>query len=376
VKPENRLPVLIFVALVALIVLPLAYNELRDRLRPHLAEARIVTATDHDPVFRDGPRNVPAGHEVEVALALRIARAGGRSGWLAPAGELELDGATVDHTEAGDWPEQGRQIRVFWFTVECTNVGGDMAPENAERRMRYRTFLAPEMGRGLLAADYPEAHNDDHLGLPQVTTPAGVGTLRFYARVEVFDPEDDFRSLQAATTLSTDRLLDPAFPAVHRAAACPDGIHAEVGELFLLPGYEPTGEPPEAWNDVTRPALGSSFTELVERRLVVSSRTFAAVALTGSPELEVDRLSSPDALRFVDGEVRRQGRPLQWQKDVEAGDLLRDGTHWTVLVNDDGNGLLDGGDAVLHCWRSPPAKTTLSEVLTEVQELELTRRAG
>jgi len=375
VKSDNRLALAIFAALVAIIVLPLAYQGIRKQLRPRLVEARVVTATDHDPVFRNGPRQVPPGHEVKVAAAIRIEGFSGRSRWLAPAAELELDGALVDHVETNAWPERDRSLRVFWFTVECINIGGDMSADNAAKQMRYRAFLAPEMGRELLAVSYAESHSDDHLGLPEGRTPVDAGTLRFYARLEVFDPSRELRPQQAVTTMPTDRFRDPSFPAVHRATNCPGGVRPEVGELFLLPGYEPLSDPPHAWNELSREALGVSFTELVERRLAASSLTFAAVAVNGSPVFDPEALQPSVQLRWRGGAITSRGRPLRWQQEILAGDLLRDGTHWTVLLSDDGNGELDAADTVIHCWRSPPAKTTLGAVIKEeVEELELLRR--
>jgi hypothetical protein len=38
---------------------------------------------------------------------------------------------------------------------------------------------------------------------------------------------------------------------------------------------------------------------------------------------------------------------------------LVDGDHWWVLLEDDGSGVLDPADTVLHCWGRPPERTTL-----------------
>jgi hypothetical protein len=374
VSSESRLPLIIFGLLVLLILAPLGFWKVRETLRPKLAEARIVTATDHDPVFRDGPRRVPAGHDVRVAVALRLHRALRGDVWLAPVEQLELGGEPVKHVESAEWPVASRELRVFWFTVESTNVGGELRPENAASKLRYRNFLAPEMGGGLAADAFPEAHNDDELGLPPETTPEGSGTIRLYARIEVFDPERGLHPLQAISTETVDGLPDPGFPAVHRSIDVPDGIDPTVGELFLLPGFEPRAEPPGAWNEVTVPGLGSDFMGLVERRLVVSSRTFAAVAVAGMPELDGGLLEPLGTVGIADGTISRTGRPIRWGDDVQPGDLLAAGSHWIVLAADDGTGLLDGADRVLHCWRRPPGANVLSEAVDEgVISLELYR---
>jgi hypothetical protein len=374
-RSENRLAVLIFFVLVALIAVPVGYRAVRERLRPRLVEAQIVTATDRDPVFRNGPRRVAAEEQVEIAVAVLVQRFGGRPQWLAPARSLELDGRAVDHRELDRWPDRDHAVRVFWFTVESSNVGGEITESNAGQKVSYRAFFAPEMGRGLLAEAFPEPHADDHLGLPVGSMSVTAGTLRLYARLEVFDPDNDFKPLQTASTVGAENFRDPDYPAVHRSVDCPEGVYPEVGELFLLPGFEPIADPPEAWNVVPRPSLGLTFIELVERRLAVSSRCFAAVAVTGSPTLDDDELEALGSTRLgADGVVRRAGRPLTWQRDVLPGDLLRDGSRWTVLLEDDGNGRVDGGDTIMYCWRSPPAKATLTEVVhEEVDELELLR---
>lgn len=373
---ENRLPLIIFAALVTLVVTPLAYRTVREQLRPRLTEVRVVTISDDDSAFRDGPRSVPPGHNVEIAVALRLERLWRESTWLSPVPRLVIRGREVDHVRSAVWPDTTRSVRVFWFTVECTNVGGDLATYNAEKRLQYRSFLAPEMGRDLVAASYPEAHNDDHLGQQPETTPVDAGTLRFYARVEVFDPERDARPTQAASSLGVDRLLDPDFPAVQRAGHFPVGVDPAVGELFLLPGFELEEGSADQLDDVTRPAFGLRFSELVERRLVVSSSAFAATALGGSAVINSDQITSLGMISF-DGDVLwRNGAQLLWDRDVLPGDAMRDGNHWVIFLEDDGNGILDSPDAVIHCWRRSPAKTTVGGVLADPPaELELIRRA-
>jgi hypothetical protein len=373
---DNRLPLVIFTALVMLVVTPMAYRAVREQLRPRLVEVRVVTASDDDPAFRDGPRSVPAGHHVEVAVALRLERLLRTSIWLSPVPRLVIHGREVDHVQSAVWPDNTRSVRVFWFTVECTNVGGYVAVDNAAKRLQYRSFLAPEMGRGLQATSYPEAHNDDHLGQPPDTTPVDAGTLRFYARVEVFDSERDAQPLQAASSLGVDRLLDRDFPAVHRAGFFPEGVDQAVGELFLLPGFELEDGSTVAREEVTQAAFGMGFSELVERRLVVSSSTFAATALGGTALIDTKRFTSSGTINFDGDTLRRQGAQLLWHRDVLPGDAMRDGSHWVIVLEDDGNGVLDPPDGVIHCWRRSPARTTVGAVLAEPPvELELIRRA-
>ena len=355
---DSKLPIAIFTAIVVLIATPFVLDYIRESRRPLLLEARIVTATASDPVFREGWRHTLAGEAVEAALALRIGRRGSQGDWLAPVTQLVIDGQEAGHVETDRWPEPGRKLRVFWFSVESTNLGGSLNSENAAERLQYRTFLALEMGQSLRAERLPDTHNDDHIGRQSTTASDGAGTVRLYARIEVVEALSDLRPLQTITTRSVDAVLETEYPVISRSADFGEAVHGTVGELFGLPGFEPTS-PSGDWNEVTVPAFGRSFTALVSQRLVVSSQTLAAVAVAGTPDLNRDRLSHLGRIEITMDRATRRGRALRWEVDVNAGDLLVGGDHWWVLLSDDGSGVLDSADTVLHCWGRPPERTTL-----------------
>jgi hypothetical protein len=62
---------------------------------------------------------------------------------------------------------------------------------------------------------------------------------------------------------------------------------------------------------------------------------------------------------------------------VRPGDVLASGDHWVVLVTDDGDGTLDPGDRVAHCWRRPATVERLDEALgVDTTALEHLRHEG
>ena len=354
---DSKLPLLIFVALIALIAIPFGVNRYQESRRPVLLDIRIVTASSGDPVFRSGRRRTEPGEKVELAIALRAGRRGTAGEWVAPVEDLAIDGQPVPFRQSADWPEDGLLVRVFWFTVESTNLGGALTEEKAADRLRYRTYLAPEMGRGLKADRFPVQHNDDHIGT-QSTEADRAGTIRLYARVEVVEREKDVKPLHAMTTMAVDRISDPQFPTVVRPQDLGHPISDAASELFGLPGFEPQAEPADAWNQVPVATLGRTFTDLVNERLVASSWTLAAVAVGGSSELDRTELTSIGRITISDGRIRERGRPLRWGDEIRVGDLLTDGRRWMVILSDNGDGLFDTADAVLHCWGRPPERTT------------------
>jgi len=371
---DTRILILVAAGVLAALAALVVPWWVHEHTRPRLAEARVVLATQADPVYREGPRKVASDERVHLAVAVRLEQPGRADRWLAPADRLVLDGRDTPHERGDRWPEKDRVVRVYWFTVEASTLGGELTPEDAAARLRYRTFLAPELGRGLAATGEPKAHNGDAFGPRENVLEIAAGTLRVYARVEVVESEFAVKVIQSASTLPVAALDDPRFPAILRSAPKVPGVDPVVGELFLLPGFEPRPVAGGSWNDVTSAGLGATFRELVARRLVTSSWTFAAVAETGSADLERSSLRSLGRLEMADGTPRRRGRPLRWGRDVEPGDMLAAGDgHLVVLVADDGDHILDGGDTVWHSWRNPAAAerldTAFGSAVTTVEHL-------
>jgi len=371
---DSRLPWIVFAVLATLVALPFVIHEIRSQLRPRLADARIVTATDTDPVLRTGPRHLTAGEQVRIAVALRVERRGREPGWVAPPGPLEIDGARDEGPRWTSWPEDSRQIRVFWFTVECATVGGELGPATAEGRLAHRTFLAPELGRDLAAAGFPSQHNDDALGPRLDGLPTDGGTVRLYARVELVDRPDAVRPLAAVTTTDPARFADADFPRLHRRADLGPGVSAATGELFRLPGFELSDGLPHDW---VLPGLGVTMAEATDRRLAQSSWTFATFAAAGRSTVSPSELVGLGRLTPAGGRMLLDGRPAVWGRDVREGDLVSDGDHWVVLLGDDGNSDLDPADPVLHCFRGPPTRSRLGLVVDDTSDrLQLHRHDG
>ncbi|MGD8441651.1 MAG: hypothetical protein PVG53_14055 [Holophagae bacterium] len=362
---DNRVLWVVFAVLIALIAVWYALWRAKESRRPVLDGVRIVTATADDPVFRTGSRRVPPDTEVRIAAALRLRRGSGDPTWLAPVDELVVDGTPVEHDNRSDWPDADRQLRVFWFTVENAFLGGDLTADKVPKLLEQRTFLAPEMGRELLASRVPEQHNDDQISLGDELVPVAGGTVRLYVRVEITNTGAPV-ALQSVASRGPDGVNDPDFPTLRLAATFPDPVDATVGELFRLPGFEPTPTDGGSADAVTEAARGVPFSQLVEDRFVVSSRTFASVALTGRVGLDLDALDDLGAIDLAAAVPTRSRRPLRWGDDVRSGDLIDDrGQLIVLLADDDGDGELGRADRVATCWRRPAAVTTLDQSIRE-----------
>ncbi len=103
-----------------------------------------------------------------------------------PGRRFAIDGQTVPFTQTDDWPENGLMFRVFWFTVESTNLGGALTEENAATA--YGTGLS--WPRRWVESSRPNAYRT-----ATTMTTSGhksgetdhSGTIRLYARVEIVE---------------------------------------------------------------------------------------------------------------------------------------------------------------------------------------------
>ena len=167
----------------------------------------------------------------------------------------------------------------------------------------------------------------------------------------------------AATSLGADHLNEPAMVRISRDLE-PEftGIHPAAGHVFRLPGFEPTS------------VAGWNLDEACSSLIATSSRTFAAMAVTGNCSTDDLKFDPLGHFSVTDSAVTSI---LRWQTDVLPGDLLKQGNHWLVVISDNGNGILDGPDLVAHSWRRPPAILPLASALDKTPaDVEVFRIAG
>ncbi|MCP4896476.1 MAG: hypothetical protein GY906_05825 [bacterium] len=373
---DSRLPLAIGGVLVAIIIVAVAIWKHQDAGRPVLIEARVVFGSSSDPVLSDTDRTVAHDEEPVIAVALKVTRRG-KEHWLAPASEIVIDGVHIQSVPTVVWPEEDRFVRVFWFTVECDHMGGELTADNAESVVNYRAFLASELGRGILAdVAKLEPQNDDQVAPEEGAQVVTAGTFRLYARVEVVDDPFAMRSLQSAVTIQPNGLWDGSLITMRLHLDSVPGINSVAGELFALPGFEVRSDAENNSDVITLEAVGHSYSDLIGMRILTSSHAFASLATTGRTTASREDFTRQGTIIRQNEAITMGGAPVRWGSSITAGDLLNSDRHWIVLVSDDGNGVLDGSDLVAHCWRRPPSILPLVEALErEENRLVLLRYA-
>lgn len=358
---DNWLPVAIGAVLVAAIGLAIALWKFNEAGRPVLTDVRIISGIADEAVLTDQNLTIAGDEAIAVAVALRVSRRGEES-WLAPSEQILIDGQLFETEMTEVWPEEDRFVRVFWFTVECDHMGGELNAENADKIIHYRSFLAPELGRGMVAQiENLEPQNDDEVTPQPGALQVQAGTIRLYARVEIVEEPFTARALQSATSIGVDGLEDGSLPEIRRQLSPTPGLNPVVGELFWLPGFElPPESDADAGSDVS---IRERVSDLVARRIVSTSHAFASLAATGEPDRRKTDFQDLGRVSRRGDAFALNGSAARWNDSLLAGDLLNAGRHWIVLVSDDGNGVLDDADTVAQCWRRPPAILPFGEAL-------------
>lgn len=375
-ESEARRTLAIFLALAALVGAVAIWWSARQARAPQLVAVRVVFAWEGSGVATDRPALVPAGQDV-TAYAVVSFRRGQRGPLrhLCAHPRVELHGEALPVEPPSAWPSSGGVLRALWMTVEPEFPGwAEVSPREAHR-LEYKEFLAPEWGRELSARVDWRAYSDAFLTKRLAGLALPGGPVRVKVRVAAYADEFDLVPAQWVSSPGAEEVFAGGVATVVRDVPLP-GLDGRRAAPFLrLSCFTfAAGVWPDGGADWPLP-----FTprELIARRAIVTPETFAAAMVTGDPlatPWQAPRRLVAEADRFV----ATPGKPLEWGREVAAGDALRRGAVYFVLVGDDGDGVLSLRDQVAFAWMQPgyvaPLGIALESLATEVELLR--RRPG
>jgi hypothetical protein len=256
-----------------------------------------------------------------------------------PSGSLEIDGIAPAQ-RAGEWPEEERRLSGRWITYEAYHLAPS-EPVDFDHELRMQRFLRPDWGSAMAIDGVLEPGNDDFLSRGKRwpdelgTRP---GTLRFCATAQLLRPFNKTRDVELESPCD----LDPSRTAVvSRSSPGKAPIPPLLGEQFNL------SLAPEVDDELFEALVATTVDRVFH----------AADSPPPSRWIEVDP-AEDDAI-FADGVA------LAWA-ELGAGARIRDTEQQLVLLEDDGNGVVDAGDWVLQAWRGPIGVVHLGDALGEV----------
>lgn len=368
---ETRSAVRIFVVLTVAATAVVAWWTVREARRPHLEQVRVVFRAAGEPVASDAFRPFPAGTMVEAAAVVTYRRGNAAPRHLCPLSPVAIGGRPLEVEPLSAWPASGGELRATWYTVEPSLLGWqEVGPESADK-LAYRDFLASELGRGLLVRLDFEARNDDFLArkVPGNALPGGI--FRFKVRVGNYRRADDLVAAESVSSPGAAEVFAGQVPAVAVQYPFPAGIAAVLSHRLRLGCFTFR---PEVWRGGGGWPLPLSPLRLVAEGYVTTPEAFAAAALGGTPEQLP--WASPVLLAAGSSGWQRDGKPLRWGVDVAAGDALRRGSRYAVVLADDGDDVLSFADTAVFAWGEPARIAPVVLALGgEAAAVELLRRA-
>jgi hypothetical protein len=369
-----RPALLIALALIAALATAVGWWNWKQSRLPRLVSVRVVLQASGESVASNRMRLLPAGSTVEAAAVVSFRAGSGPERRVCGLSPVELDGVRVAVEPLADWPKGVSCLRAAWYTVEPSLFGWTgVGPGDARERLAYRDFLAPELGRGLVAEVPLVAHDDDFLSAELAGNRLPAGVLRVKVRVSSYRGSDELVPKESVASPGAQEILTARVPGFAVELRPLPGVAPGVARLLRLgcftfaPGVWPDGGP--GW------PLAATPSQLVARGLIVTPQALAAAAAGGDPlhwpwrresrlQVRGDALLGPERL------------PLRWGKEVTPGDAVRSQDRFYALVADDGDGVLSLGDRVLFAWKQPAYFASLADALGSVPPaLELLRLA-
>ena len=204
---DRRTLLAVLVTVTAAVAAAAGWWRWREAGAPALRSVAVVYRAEGEAVASDRARRLPAGARVAAAAVVSFTRRGGAVRRLCALAPVELGGAPVAVEPPAAWPAGHGELRATWFTVEPATFGAVGVTAAAAGRLRYEEFLAPELGRELLARATLEAHNDDFLSAPLPGNGIPAGPLRLKVRVGVYRREGDVLPRQAVSSPGATALL-------------------------------------------------------------------------------------------------------------------------------------------------------------------------
>ena len=301
-------------------------GKVRQELAPEPRAAWVAIAVGEDPVAVSGPVELAAGQPFTLYAVLEAESWQGETIYYTEAGGLRLDGEQVAASALRRW-SGSEEVRVLWFTVEGAPPFVEVAETSDLQRLQFRESFRADWPQAWTVPGSVQPSRRKLVAAELEDLLADFGSQRFHVRIEFFGeanavvPRLRMRSFGAAEVEQESE----RFTAV---TARLEGPLATSSAVFGTPQVEVTGDAGEG----VRADVG----ELLRRRLAFSRLTLLREVLE-----HAGRSWSELGWRSVDLE---EG-PDWGAGGAAAGDLLRVGERFVILVADQGRrGYLDDGD--------------------------------
>ena len=309
---------LVVLAVVALLVVFLFSSEVVEKeIAPKPRAAWVAVEVGDSGIARTGSVDIEAE-------TLR-----GQTIYYTEAQQLEIDGRMIPPEALRVW-KRSTEPRILWFTVEGFKPFLEVESDPQLTEFRFQDNFRADWPRTWSIPGDLRPRGETDLKIGTVEGLPRFGTQRYHVRVEIFGPESEITpQLRLQSSRAED--LPTGNQGVSRVrATLPDPL-IRASRVYGLSQIEPTSE--------ATPDVQEQLSQWYEEGLVFSRLLVLRDHLIRSG-------SSYGDLEWVAVEL---GLDQPWgDGGVAAGDLLRVGNRWVILLRDQTSpGLLDVGDLCL-----------------------------
>jgi hypothetical protein len=326
VERETRIFWAVAVAVILIAVLIGLGGRVRQELAPQPRAAWVAIARGEEPLAVSGPVAIAAGEPFTLYAVLEAETWGGERVYYTEAPALRLGGEEIPASSLRRWTG-GEEVRILWFTVEAAPPYLEVARRDDLERLQFRESFRADWPQAWAVPGSVEPSRRrlaaDHRGVG----PVEFGTQRFHVRVEFFGPTNRVVPRLRMRSWGAPQVEHESarFPAVTARLPGPLAVPSAV---FGMPQVEPVEGAAES--------LVVAVAELWRQRLAFSRLLLLRELLEGAGTTWEEL--SWRAVDLLDG-------PAWGAGGIAAGDVLRVGERFVVLVSDEGErGRLDEGD--------------------------------
>lgn len=315
---------------VALLVVALFSSEVVEReIAPKPRAAWVAIEVGDSGLARTGPVEISAGTTFRLHAAIEAETFSGETIYYSEAQGLEIEGREIPTESIRLW-NRSTEPRILWFTVEGYTPFLEVESQDDLAAFRFQDNFRADWPRTWSIPGDLRPRGERDLKSGPIEGLERFGTQRYHVRFEIFGPQSEITPLMRLQSLRASD-LPQRFEAFATVQATLPGALALPSRVYGLSQIEPMSEV----------ALGviEKLTEWYQGNMAFSRLLVLRDLLDRSGTTYGD----------LDWTAVELGVDQFWgEEGVMAGDLLRVGNRWVIVLLDQASqGLLDREDLCL-----------------------------
>ena len=326
---EKKVLLAVSIVVGLLVVVLFSSEVIEKEIAPKPKAAWVAIEVGDSVLARTGSVEIDSGTSFRLHAVVEAETFSGETIYYTDAKQLELEGVAIPSSALRVW-NRSSQPRVLWFTVEGFTPFVELGNDFDLQDFRFQDNFRADWPRSWsIPGDLRPRGERDMKSGPVEGLPR-FGTQRYHVRVEIFGPKSEIVPAIRLQSLKAEDLPERSAELSTVRATLPDGLAVPSG-IYGLSQIEPHTEVEDSVAEQLAQWFqdGLTFSRLrLLREILKRAGTDYGDLQWSAVELNVDQA---------------------WgETGVGAGDLLRVGDRWVVILHDTGvQGLLDRSDLCL-----------------------------